>query len=137
VLDVQLRHNELQCALYEQLVERYGQENVATEQPSNGVRIDVVLRNGREYLYYEIKNASSARACIREALAQLIEYAYWPGAQEASQLIIVGEPEFDSEAKVYIEQLRSRFGLPINYQQIDVERVSVETAPNQGLAADA
>jgi hypothetical protein len=133
VLDIQLRHNEIQRRLYEQLVERHGQENVGIEQPSNGVRVDVVLRHGHEYLYYEIKNASSARACIREALAQLLEYAYWPGAQEAARLIIVGEPELDPEARMYIERLRSRFGLPIDYQQIELGRGSVEAVPNHGL----
>jgi hypothetical protein len=137
VLDVQLRHNELQQVLYEELVKVYGRDNVGTEQSNTGVRVDVVLRQGREYWYYEIKNASSARACIREALAQLLEYAYWPGAQEATRLIIVGEPEFDPEARAYIDRLRNRFALPIGYQQIEMEQRVLKTVPNKGPQADA
>jgi hypothetical protein len=40
--------------------------------------MDVVVRLGIRYWFYEIKTALSARACIREALAQLLEYSYWP-----------------------------------------------------------
>jgi len=61
-----------------------------------GGRIDTVVSQDGGYWFYEIKTAMSARACIRDALAQLLEYAYWPGAREASRLIIVGEPELDA-----------------------------------------
>jgi hypothetical protein len=136
-LDVQLRHNELQEVLYNLLAKYYGEENVGTEQPTkNGARVDVVLRRGHEYWFYEIKTALSARACIREALAQLLEYAYWPGAQEASRLIVIGEPPLDQEAEMYLERLRSRFVLPIDYQQLDREQGTLKGAPNLAARAD-
>lgn len=62
----------------------------------------------------------SARGCIREALAQLLEYSFWPGAQVAEKLVIVGEPALDSESKRYIGVLRKEFLLPIEYQQFDL-----------------
>jgi hypothetical protein len=121
ILDVQLRHNALMRELHRLLSSKYGEENVGTERTTNGVRVDIVLRRSREYWFYEIKTALSARACIREALAQLLEYAYWPGAEEASRLIIIGEPPLDPEASMYLERLRSRFVLPLEYQQLDLE----------------
>ncbi len=118
-LDVTLRHNELQSALYELLSSEYGPDSVGTEIPSgSAARVDVVLRLPETYWFYEIKTAGSARACIREALAQLLEYSYWPGAPGAERLVIVGEPELDSEAAAYIVFLRTQFGLPVDYQQI-------------------
>jgi hypothetical protein len=51
-------------------------------------------------------------------LGQLLEYAYWPGAQEAERLIICGDSPLDDAEAMYIDALRRRFRLPIDYQQI-------------------
>jgi hypothetical protein len=120
-LYVDLRHNEIQQELYRVLVSAHGKDNVGTEVPcGSGNRIDVVLRQGREYSFYEIKTADSARACIREAIGQLLDYAFWPGAQAAARLIVVGEPAIDSAGQEYLLCLRDRFSLRIEYQQLTV-----------------
>jgi hypothetical protein len=60
-----------------------------------GTKIDVVLQRGRsEFWYDEIKTAISSRACLREALGQVMEYAYRPGAQQLTRLIVCGESRF-------------------------------------------
>jgi len=118
-LDVQLRHNVLQFSLYREMADQYGGDAVGTELPSgNGTRIDLVVQDGGEYWFYEIKTGASARACIREALAQLLEYAYWPGATRAARLIVTGEPALDPEAEAYLAGLRASFALPVEYHQI-------------------
>ena len=92
------------------------------EQPSGlGTLIDVALRmaNG-QYWYYEIKTASSPRGCLREALGQILEYSFWPGAQEASRLIVCGESALDGNGEAYLRVLQTRFRLPIAYEQITV-----------------
>jgi hypothetical protein len=120
-LDINLRHNTIQLALYEVLVKKHGAASVGTEIPSGaGTRLDVVLKNGAKFHVYEIKTAQSARACIREALAQLLEYSYWPGTQEAERLIIIGEPESDEESRCFLSVLRIRFSLPVYYCQFNV-----------------
>jgi len=121
-LDIQLRHNELQRALYGYLEKRYGEGEVGTELGTGiGTRIDAVVRHGDHYWFYEIKTALSARACIREAMAQLLEYAFWPGAQEAERLIIVGEAILNADTHTFLARLRDRFSLPIYYQQFDMQ----------------
>jgi len=118
-LDLDLRHNELQRALYDRLILKYGKENVGTERPSGvGTKVDVVVRQMNEYWFYEIKTALTPRACLREALWQLLEYAFWPGAQEPARLIVAGECELDKEGEEYLRRLRKRFALPIEYEQI-------------------
>jgi len=120
-LDVQLRHNDLQLALYEHLVAKHGADAVAAEQGNGaGARVDVAVRIGSGYIFYEIKTALSARSCIREALAQLLEYSFWPGSVEAKSLRIVGEPPLDSEAAAFLKKLRNKFSLPVEYQQFDL-----------------
>lgn len=118
-LDIDLRHNELQKALYDRLASKYGEDNVGTERPSGvGTKVDVVVRQGSEYWFYEIKTALTPRACIREALGQLLEYAFWPGAQEPIRLIVVGECALDEDGAEYLSRLKKRFSLPIEYEQI-------------------
>ena len=122
-LDINLRHNILQAALTRRLIENFGNDNVADEHPSGlGTKIDVVVRHApNQYWYYEIKTALSPRACLREALGQVLEYAYWPGgAQEATRLIVCGEGRLDENDAAYLRLLKERFRLPIDYEQIQI-----------------
>lgn len=59
-----LRHNAIQPALYEYLKSIHG-DDVSGEQPTaNGTYIDVAVRQGDEYTYYEIKTGLSAQSPI-------------------------------------------------------------------------
>jgi len=120
-LDINLRHNVLQKALYDKLLGIYGADNIRTELASGvGTLIDIVVRHDSEFWFYEIKTAHSPRACLRQAIGQLLEYTFWPGAQEATRLIVVGESPLDDEGSEYLRTLRERFSLPIEYEQIAV-----------------
>jgi hypothetical protein len=117
-----LRHNELQKALYHRLAGRFGKNCVGTEiHGKNGTSIDLVVQRKHEYWFYEIKTAQTARACIREALGQILEYAFWPGAQEPVRLVVAGECSIDKEAEDYLRSLRRRFSLPLQYEQIKIQ----------------
>lgn len=119
-VDVSLRHNFLQYELYKMLVSEFGVQNVGTElSTGNGTRLDVVVKQSDEYWFYEIKTYHSPRACIRDAVGQLLEYSHWPNGIEASRLIVVGERPLDAEGKKYLSTLKSRYSLPIDY--IDVK----------------
>ncbi|WP_116813448.1 DUF7662 domain-containing protein [Steroidobacter cummioxidans] len=121
-IDKALRHNLVQDALFKHLEEIHGKDDVSGEQEyGNGTRVDVSVKDGDSYVYYEIKTGLSAQSCIREALGQLMEYSYWPGAQQAERLIVVGEATYDKDAKAYIKRLRTEFCLPIEYQQFDMK----------------
>ena len=118
-VDVSLRHNVLQEKLYDQLCREYGEGNVGTEHPSgNGMRVDAVVRHKNEYFFYEIKTYTNARACLRDAIGQLLEYSHWPGGQDAKRLVVVGEPELCPDGKKYVTQLSGQYDLPIEYQRI-------------------
>ena len=120
-LDVNLRHNRLQGALYRQLVKKHGKENVGGESSTGmGTRVDMWVRQPNGYWFYEIKTSLEPRACIREAIGQLLEYSFWPGSQEAIQLIVVGETPADADTKKYCRRLRKRFSLPVQYEHIKV-----------------
>jgi len=120
-LDLDLRHTKLQETLHNKLAKQYGKSNVGTERPSGvGTKIDVVVRQGEDFWFYEIKTSLTARACLREALGQLLEYSFWPGAKEPTRYVVVGESPIDKEGAEYSSRLQKRFTMPIEYEQIIV-----------------
>jgi hypothetical protein len=120
-LDIHLRHNRLQEKLFSQLTSKHGAENVGGEVASGvGTRIDMVVQVNGSFWFYEIKTALTARACLREATGQLLEYSLWPGAREAKRYIVVGEGELDDDGREYLQRLKDRFSLPIEYLTISI-----------------
>ena len=119
ILNVQLRHNVIQDEIFAQLVGKYGDESVGTEQPNGiGGRIDMVVHTKKKLIYYEIKVGSCIRSCIREAIGQLLEYSYWPNTKIPSELVIVGEAPNTEEAKQYLSHIESLIGIKLSYMQI-------------------
>jgi hypothetical protein len=121
-LDVVLRHNEIQKTLYHRLVSQYGYSNVSFENTSGvGTRVDIVVRREDEYWFYEIKTAQSPRACLREGIGQLLEYAFWPSAPNVTRLVVVGETPIDNDGAEYLRRLKEVFSLPIEYETIHIQ----------------
>lgn len=118
-LNILLRHNDLQYRLYKELSEIYGKENVGTEVDVNGLSIDLVVKREDEYWFYEIKTASTVKACIRQALGQIMEYSYWPGHQQATKLVIAGEAVATEDESKYLDFLRKKFDIPLEYREIN------------------
>ncbi len=120
-VDVALRHNALQLKLYQLLVDEFGKDSVGTELPTgNGTRIDVVLKHTKGMWFYEIKTFHSPRACIRDAIGQLLEYSHWPKGIAAEKFIVVGENALDTDGSQYLATLHRLFSLPIDYRQVSL-----------------
>lgn len=123
IVEAVLRHNALQAALFSHLCDLHSAEHVSGEQDNGtGKFVDVAVRDGDNYIYYEIKTSLSPQCCIREAFGQLMEYSYWPGAQQAAAMVIVGESPLDSKAEEYLRFLNIKFSLPLTYRQFDLEK---------------
>jgi hypothetical protein len=120
-IEVNLRHNLLQKVLCRRLASKHGKDNVRTEQPSGvGTQIDIVVKMKNVYWFYEIKTAPTARECLREAIGQILEYGFWPGAQDPARFVVVGEAPIDADTQEYLRRLKKRFSLPIEYEMIAV-----------------
>ncbi|PHV39202.1 hypothetical protein [Janthinobacterium sp. BJB304] len=113
-----LLHNKMQNMLFESLSGKFGKECVGTEVPTGaGTTIDLVVRTMKFCWFYEIKTARTIKACIRQALPQLLEYAYWQGKTDtADKLIIVGPAKMTAEGELYLKLLRENFSIPIEYE---------------------
>ena len=124
-----LAHNRMQTQIYNHLTRIYGKRNVGTEQKiGEGSRIDLVVRerNDFAYTFYELKTSNSLRKCIREALSQLLEYAYYPKNNNAVKLIIVSQNPITQDNQQYLKLLRSTFNLPVFYQRYNPETGELE-----------
>jgi hypothetical protein len=119
---INLRHNELGKTLYSILIRKYGEGGVGTENDTGrGSRVDLVVRDRDEFLYYEIKTSMCIRTCFRKAVGQLTEYSYWPGGNKAKRLVIVTENPMTHDAHQYLLILREQFHVPLYYQKLDMK----------------
>ncbi len=126
--DKSLFHNEIQTEIFSLLEVVYGEGNVGTENDLGyQTKVDIVAKNNSGFVFYEIKTAQTAKAAIREALGQILEYSYWPDNEHATKLIIIAPPIATEESKLYLTGLREKFGIPIFYQQYDIQNNKLET----------
>lgn len=120
---IDLFHNRIQEKVYNQLCSVYKKQNVGTEVSVNGdSKIDLVVKNNRSFTFYEIKTSNSLLKCIREAIPQLLEYAYFPNTINASKLVIISHNRMTTDAEIYLKHLRKKFNLPIFYQHFDFDK---------------
>ncbi len=122
LISVELRSNQIKARLCEALRESTPNIILGDEIPSgNGGRIDLVsLSQSGQYDFFEIKPALLARHAIREALPQLLEYAYRRGGVVAQRLVVVSQARLDSDSNDFLTVLRNK-GLPIFYQYIPLD----------------
>jgi len=119
-VDLDVRHSLIQEKLFAKLVAEYGEGNVGVENYCFGKSIDVVLRQSASYVFYEVKTCGSAKACLREALGQIMEYAYWPGRKQAERIVIVGEHVIDAKTLLYLNYLKNEFRMPLAYETVSI-----------------
>ncbi|MBS7350724.1 MAG: hypothetical protein KIG95_11325 [Comamonas sp.] len=133
VKEIDLVHNEIQEAVYRLLVKEYGKENVSCEQDTGyGTKIDIAVKANDSYIFYEIKTANTSKASIREALSQLLEYAYYPNHERASRLVIISPAALSQDSERYLRKLREQFKIPIYYQHFDLEKKSITAREIEG-----
>jgi len=115
--DVEHIHDEMRDALYASLIDQHGAQHVSCEEITcSGRPADIVLRLPNSYELFEIKTWRAPRDCVRDALGQLLEYAYWPGSPSYSALWIVGPSPLDEATRRHLAGLHERFNIPIDYR---------------------
>ena len=113
-------HRRLQLQLELDLKAEYPEATVYCEgevQPE-GWFVDVVHEEPHRRVLYEIKTDPRLHLCLRSALGQLLQYAYWGNRQLATELVIVSRHALDQEGAEFLETLRTQYSLPISYRQV-------------------
>jgi hypothetical protein len=112
-------HNQMQRLLYDALVLTHGSSDVSCEvATASGRPADIIVRLLDSYELFEIKTALAPRGCVRQALGQLLEYAFWPGSPTFSSLWVVGPTPIDDQTQQHLDGLRQRFKLPLHYRHV-------------------
>lgn len=107
------QHSILQNRLREALRNRYGKKFVNMERNF----VDLKMNDSGTVVFIEIKMEKTVKNCIRLALGQLMEYAYYPNLQKANALLIVGDATPNNNDKVYLQYIRDTYKLPLYYAQ--------------------
>lgn len=111
-------HVRIQEALKARIEREFPRAEVVFEQDF----IDVVARTDDEILLFEVKSDLDPLAVVRQALGQVLEYAYHPRRthDRRLRLVIVGRRELDGDDRNYFDAIRDRFKLPVEYWAVPV-----------------
>jgi|GEM_PF-901537 len=117
-------HDMMQNELFELLNQNFeGYKNIEMER--NWVDISAITSNG-EYHFFEIKTDGPI-TCIRKAIGQILEYAYYPEYRHAEKLFVIGDSYPNAETQKYLRYLRGEFKLPVFYRAFDMRTRSLST----------
>jgi hypothetical protein len=109
---MQRMHNELQNQLRRILEQFHGSKAVAMEE--NFVDLAVTLPD--RYILFEVKSSPSPTQCIREALGQILHYAWRNGHPQMNvEFYVVGPLPLQPSDAEFLEYIKSRTGLPLSY----------------------
>ncbi len=87
-------HNIIQNHFYDYLLQTYPNEDITVEY---GGQVDVLRENDNEMWFYEIKPIENVGSCLREAIGQLLDYAYKYRKQNKKIILVaVGMGDKDS-----------------------------------------
>ncbi len=112
------KHNILQEALKKKLVEKFGKDAVKVEENY----VDVKLIAPSCVTFYEIKSASYASDCIKDALGQLLSYTFSDSDKKKKKLVVVGQyPPNDNEL-AFIKFIKNNLGIDFDYEHIDLNQ---------------
>lgn len=111
-------HILMQAQLMKELRSEYPKAKITREQDF----IDVRVETAKELILFEIKSDLSPRTVIREAIGQILEYAFHPRLTHVLpvRLVIVGRSKLSPEDMAYLMRLQRDFDLPLAYRVVTV-----------------
>jgi hypothetical protein len=117
-VEITPEHRKMQAQLLAELRNEFGEERVVLEEDF----VDVTVRTETEKILFEIKTDLEPRTVIRNALGQVLEYAYHPLRKHELpvRLVIVGRVPLDSLDREYLKHLNAQHALPLEYRVVVV-----------------
>ncbi len=110
------KHIFLQAKLIAELKKEFPGARIVPEEDF----IDVSVQTETELILYEIKSDLEPRTVIRQALGQILEYAFHSPRERKLpvRLFIVGRNAPSPEDQKYLNLLKAKFSLPLEYRVI-------------------
>jgi hypothetical protein len=127
--EIDLVHKRWQSELKGSLKKHLPEAKITVETKIGDYWVDIVIDVGKIRILVELKTCSVVRQALREALSQLMEYAYRPpSGPRADILLIVCAGQEEAADREYMRMLRERFRIPVHYLQyregviVDIQR---------------
>lgn len=117
-------HYKITESLYQYLEKSGFTVEYERVSPAGG-KVDMIAWKGKKATFFEIKTYPNAKACIREALGQVLEYALYPADSRADMLVIVSQNKTTDSDQAYIKHLRKSLNLKLEYWAFDYEKKAV------------
>ena len=111
------KHNLIQGALYNRLVEKYGEENVILEENY----VDIKVKFPNKIYFYEVKSSSYASDCIKEALGQIISYSHKDSDSREKYLFVVGQYKPNENETEYLNFIKDKLSLKFDYINVELK----------------
>lgn len=111
-------HTRMQDRLMSELKREYATARIVCEENF----VDVTVETDDELIFYEIKSDLAPRTVLRQAVGQLLEYAFYPRkrARYATRLVVVGRQQLSPSDLAYLYTLCERFSLPLEYRTVKI-----------------
>jgi len=110
-------HARIQRKLFTELASEFPAARIVCEQDF----VDIGVHTDTDLVLFEIKSDLDPRAVIRQALGQLLEYAFHPRHQHkvpVRLLVIVGRSQLTAADQDYLKRLQTKFSLPLEYRVV-------------------
>ena len=72
-----------------------------------------------EITFYEVKLDASASVCIKNALGQILWYAFIDNDKRRKKIVVVGQYAATAQERLFIKFLQQNLKLEFEYQHID------------------
>jgi hypothetical protein len=110
------KHNKIQLALQQKLIDQHGKAAVFLEK--NWVDVKLVLPG--QIVFYEVKSASYASDCIKEALGQILAYVFKETDIRKKRIVVVGQYPPNENEHGFIEYIKSLLKIEFSYEHVDI-----------------
>lgn len=110
-MEVEARHQKIQVGIMSCLKSE-GYTDIVAEEDHVDIRAS---KYGIPH-FFEVKTFDTAKACIREALGQILEYNHYPSNKRASDMFIVGPYMATHEDINYLKYLRANYKIRVFYR---------------------
>ncbi|MCH2057561.1 MAG: hypothetical protein MK214_13330 [Thalassotalea sp.] len=108
------KHSEMQNKLVDYLRNKYRSARIEMEENN----IDVVMETGKEFTLFEVKSSQSPVYCIREALGQVLSYAYKCNTRKTKRIVVVGVSKPTEQERNFISYLCDHISIPFSYMTL-------------------
>ena len=115
--EIQRRHGIITDDLYDYLIaEGYQELDISIEKTKLGnLTVDAVIKSREEFILFEVKTSNNLCSNVRQAIGQLLEYAYLDPNVFIQKLVIVGPGKPNMLEKTYFDRIKGVLNVPLEY----------------------